>query len=88
MRSGMCLLVPVGRAGGQRSLEEQEVASERWLQQRGGRDVEEGGGVQGPTFLGYGAVQQHRLWLFQVDAEGSKHASARVWGAHFLACSH
>lgn len=60
MRSGMSLGTSGcwGRAGGQRGLEEQEVASERWLWQQGGGDVKEGGGVQGPIFLGCGAIQQ------------------------------
>lgn len=49
-------------------------ASERWLWQQGGRDVREGGGVQGSLFLGCGAVQQHRLWLVQW----------MLWGANIL----
>ena len=42
---------------GQRLLEERtEAACERWLRQQGGKDVNQGGGVQGLIFMGYGAV--------------------------------
>lgn len=54
VRSGMCLLVPLGRAGGQRCLEEQEVASERWLWHQGGRDVKRDGDSKDTYFWAMG----------------------------------
>lgn len=72
------------------SEEQMEAVSERWLWQQGGKDVNQGGGVQGLMFMGYRAMQQqHRPWLSQTGCFGEQTSPKRGFGErYFWACSH